>query len=218
MRVGTDGVLLGAWTDVSSAQSILDIGTGTGVIALMLAQRSTAIINAIDIDAGAIQDATDNFEQSPWKNRLTASQISLQEFSSSMQKKYDCIVSNPPFFTSAQKPKQNNRLMARHTDSLSFDDLLINVGSLLLPRGKFSVVLPAEEEHAFQHQAGKYRLFLTRIIRVKPNPEKPITRVLMEFQTEGKLISEDELTLETTTRHEYTKTAIELLKPFYLYL
>jgi tRNA1Val (adenine37-N6)-methyltransferase len=216
MRVGTDGVLLGVWCQVENCNLILDIGTGTGLIALMLAQRSDAKIDAIDLDHGAIIDAQQNFMQSPWSNRLMANEISLQDFTKVAIKTYDLIVCNPPYFNNAVKAKQKNRALARHTDALSFDDLIKNVAQLLTENGRFSVVLPAETEQNFRSIAANYKLFTTRITRIKPKPSKPIVRVLMEFQFDALTTSVSELTLETDTHHEYTSEFREMVKDFYL--
>lgn len=218
MRVGTDGVLLGAWTEVENATTILDIGTGTGVVALMLAQRSSAQIDAIDIEEGAIKDARHNFEQSPWNSRLNVFHSSLQNFAEKPVKKYDCIVSNPPFFNNSVQSAKKERALARHTDSLSFIDLIESVSKVLHPNGTLNVVLPSEAEKEFRSCANKERLFATRITRIKPNPNKPIKRVLIQFNFEGELMKENELIIETETHHVYTSEAISLLKDFYLQL
>jgi len=218
MRVGTDGVLLGTWTQVENATNILDIGTGTGVIALILAQRSSATIDAIDLDEGAIADAQLNFRESPWNDRLTAVQSSLQQYTETASEKYNCIVCNPPFFNNAVKSKNENRAMARHTHSLSFDDIARGVSKLLDEDGCFSLVLPAEAEKEFRSIAANYRLFASKITRVKPKPSKTIVRVLMEFQFDAKMPITNELTLETETHHEYTLEFSEMVKEFYLKL
>lgn len=218
MRVGTDGVLLGAWANVEGNNSILDIGTGTGVIALMLAQRSNANIDAIDIESGAIQDAIFNFKQSPWNNRLNATQISLQEFVGKAGKKYDCIVSNPPFFNNSAKSAQKEKALARHTDTLNFSDLISGVAKLLNPTGWFCVILPIDTENIFRQTALRYGLHLTKITRVKPNVNKPCKRVLLQFEFEVKNIVADQLIIETETRHAYTPEFIQKLKDFYLNL
>lgn len=218
MRVGTDGVLLGAWANTYNAQNILDIGTGTGLIALMLAQRSNANIYAIDIDKSAIIDATYNFEQSAWANRLSVSLNSLNDFAQSTNQQYDVIVCNPPFFTESKKPDCKKRELARHNNSLSFEELAINAAKLLNPNGKFSVILPAESERTFKIAASEARLFASRICRVKPKPLKAPKRVLIEFMFESDHAEESELTIETEQHHVYTSHFKALVCEFYLSL
>ena len=218
MRVGTDGVLLGAWVKKSDYSRILDIGTGTGLLALMLAQRFNAEIDAIDIDINAINDAKQNVSNSPWKNQINVFHSSIQDFSKITKHNYDLIVCNPPFFNNGVKPKDDKRKLARHTDSLSFSDLLNAAATVLKTDGTFNVILPLECEKEFKNFAFKQRLFATRITRIKPNPIKPIKRVLIEFQFEGELISENELTVEREIRHSYTPEFTNLVKDFYLNL
>ncbi|MCF8358819.1 MAG: methyltransferase [Prolixibacteraceae bacterium] len=216
MRVGTDGVLLGAWATVNAAETILDIGTGTGVIALMLAQRSTALIDAIDIEEGAIADAELNFRNSPWGERLNLFHTSLQNFQPI--KKYGCIVCNPPFFNNSLPSKSEKRKLARHATSLTFPEMIKGVAERLKPSGYFSLVLPAGEETDFIAIAANTGLILNRITRVIPRPGLFPVRVLMEFGFEETDVKADELVLETGNRHEYTPEAVKLLKDFYLKL
>lgn len=218
MRVGTDGVLLGAWANTYNAQNILDIGTGTGLIALMLAQRSNANIHAIDIDKSAIIDATYNFEQSVWANRLSFSLNSLNDFTQSTNQQYDVIVCNPPFFTNSIKPDCKKRELARHNNSLSFDELATNAAKLLNPNGRLNVILPAESERTFKIAASEARLFASRICRVKPKPSKAPKRVLIELMFESDHAEESELTIETEQHHVYTPHFKALVCEFYLSL
>lgn len=214
MKVGTDGVLLGAWSKAIEGK-ILDIGTGTGLIALMLAQRTkTALIDAIEIDKLASEDAQKNFDNSVWKERLISFNSPLQDFQP--QKEYDLIISNPPFFINATKAPEINRNNARHTDSLSFDELISSVKRLLANTGIFSLILPINEANHFIELAQLNKLFLNRKCLVKPSPTKAAKRTLMEFSFTKKEIVEEELTIETENRHEYTKEYISLTKDFYL--
>jgi tRNA1Val (adenine37-N6)-methyltransferase len=216
MRVGTDGVLLGTWASVEGMKNILDIGTGTGMISLMLAQRCKAIIHAIDIEEGAVTDATHNFDRSPWKDRLTVYPSGLSNYAQGCPTKYDGIVCNPPFFINSKKPDCKIRELARHTSSLSFSELVINAAKLLNPNGRFSVVLPIESEQQFRVEASHARLFPVRICRVQANPLKPFKRVLMELAFEAGLLTETTLTIETGQRHIYTPDFKCLVKDFYL--
>lgn len=214
MKVGTDGVLLGAWSKAKEGK-ILDVGTGTGIIALMLAQRTkTALIDVIEIDKKASKEAQNNFNNSDWEERLISINSSIQNYHP--QKKYDIIVSNPPFFINATKAPKANRNNARHTDTLSFDELIDSVKRLLANTGIFSLILPINEAELFIKLAQQNKLFLNRKCLVKPNPSKSAKRVLMEFSFSEKEIVEEELTIETENRHEYTKEYISLTKDFYL--
>lgn len=214
MKVGTDGVLLGAWATIPDGL-VLDIGTGTGVISLMLAQRNAnSIIHAIDIDKNAFLQSKSNFESSPWSNRINAYHSSLQDFEP--DKRYQLIVSNPPFFVNSSKSQNEAKNTARHTDELSFDTLLQSVASLLLPDGIFSVVLPFSAVSEFVELAKNQHLFLNRLCEVKPNLAKPPKRALMEFVLQEKELETTSLTIETNQRHVYTLAYQNLTKDFYL--
>lgn len=216
MRVGTDGVLLGAWVSVKGISSILDIGTGTGVIALMLAQRSTATIDAVDIEEGAIADAKLNFANSLWSDRLNLFHTSLLDFQT--MEKYDCIVCNPPFFSNSLPLKNEKRKLARHTTSLPFPELIGGVVSRLKTTGHFSLILPAEEENNFIKLAANSGLHLNKITRVIPRTGLNPVRVLMKLGYNVAEALEYELVLETVNKHEYTPEAAALFKDFYLKL
>jgi tRNA1Val (adenine37-N6)-methyltransferase len=217
MKVGTDGVLLGAWASALHVKDILDIGTGTGLIALMLAQRNHAAqIDALEIDANACEQARLNFKQNEWMYRLRVIEDNLQHYSRSASKKYDLLVSNPPFFNNALKNECQKKALARHTDSLSFQDLLHGVKLLLQPNGLFCVVLPADEKEKFIHLAIKEGLFLKNILLVKPTPVKQPKRVLMEFSFHKLEVSEHIMVVEEFGRHGYSEAYKELTKDFYL--
>jgi tRNA1Val (adenine37-N6)-methyltransferase len=218
MKVGTDGVLLGAWTDIEGVNSILDVGTGTGLIAIMLAQRSNANIVAIDNEPSACRDAKLNSASSPWSSRIEVVGKSLQDYSAEIQQAFDCVVCNPPFFTNSLKPVDAKRSLARHNDQLPFDALLKGVSSILSPTGHFSVILPITAEAEFRMLAANYRLFPSRITRVRPKTSVEPARVLLEFRVEGVLESENLLTIETEKHHEYQPEFIEMVNDFYLKL
>ena len=214
MKVGTDGVLLGAWTTTTEGP-ILDIGAGTGLIAIMLAQRTkTALIDAIEVEDAASLQAQDNIETCSWKNRISIHHLPIQKFEPNIT--YDLIISNPPFFLTSTKAPNQERNTARHTDTLSFNDLIVSVIRLLSPNGIFSLILPINEADLFSSLAKSQSLFLNKKCTVKPNPTKPAKRVLMEFSFSTKEMIETELTIETVTRHQYTKEYICLTKDFYL--
>jgi len=182
MKVGTDGVLLGAWSPLPSRASarVLDIGTGSGLIALMLVQRmehSECSITAIDIAPDAVAQSKINFEQSPWKDRLSSLQCALQDMHT--DELFDLIVSNPPYFQSSLKNPDYARALARHTDSLSYQDLILHAARLLAPHGILSLILPAEAEQEILVLAKKYGLIPTHITYVHSKPGKGITRILL---------------------------------------
>jgi len=224
MQIGTDGVLLGAWVSLHRhPQSILDIGSGTGVIALQLAQRSQAMtIDAIEIDDDAYEQCTENFENSPWGDRLFCYHASVQEFAeelasgdSSEIEKYDVIVSNPPFYSEDFKSRDAARDRARFTESLPFDHLLVCAAHLLSENGTFSVIIPKKEETHFIEMAAQVQLYPFRICNVQGTPTSEVIRTLLEFSFQKTDIETSFLTIEKS-RHDYTSDYIALVKDFYL--
>jgi tRNA1Val (adenine37-N6)-methyltransferase len=218
MKVGTDGVLLGAWAPIEHhPYSILDIGTGTGLIALMLAQRSDAEqIDALEIDENAYEQATDNFENSPWNDRLFCFHAGLDEFVDEPEDEYDLIVSNPPFYSEDYKTDNEQRDLARFTDALPFEDLIEAADLLLSEKGIFAVIIPFKEEQRFIALAEQCELYPTKITRAKGTPVTETKRSLLAFsRTESIDIPIDELVIETA-RHQYTPEYIALAKDFYL--
>lgn len=218
MKIGTDGVLLGAWSPIDHyPNSILDIGTGTGIIALMLAQRADAEqIDALEIDEEAYEQATDNFENSPWNDRLFCFHAGLDEFVEDPEDEYDLMVCNPPFYSEDYKTESKQRDLARFQDAMPFEDLIEAAALLLSENGIFSVVIPFKEEEKFVSLCEELDLFPQKITRVRGNSSSEIKRSLMAFgRTEIALIAIDELTIETE-RHIYTPEYIELTKDFYL--
>ncbi|MDP3914198.1 MAG: methyltransferase, partial [Bacteroidota bacterium] len=164
MKVGVDGVLLGSWADISGAKRILDIGTGTGLIALMMAQRNPdAQIDALEIEPEAFQEAVFNIQQSPWNERIQIELCSFQEFSGKADLKYDLIVSNPPYFTNGHKAPLENRSTARHSDSLPLGDLISGAIGLLNKTGKIALVLPIESLQEITTLADLNKLFIARL-------------------------------------------------------
>lgn len=218
MKIGTDGVLLGAWTPIQhNPNSILDIGTGTGIIALMLAQRSDAgQIDALEIDENAYEQAVDNFENSPWGNTLFCFHAGLDEFVEEPEDEYDLIVSNPPFYTEDYFSNNEQRDLARFADAMPFEDLIEAAALLLSEDGIFSVIIPFKDEEQFVALANEYELYPLKITRVKGTPTSEIKRSLLAFGRSEKINPQiDELVIETT-RHVYTPEYIELTKDFYL--
>ena len=217
MKVGTDGVLLGSWVVISAKEErILDIGTGTGLISLMMAQRSPAkVVDAVELNEAAYQQAAENFKESDWSDRLSCHHSSFQEFSNEMEGNYDLIVSNPPFHISTQKTVLEDRAMARHSDNLPFIELLLGVAKLLNKKGSCAFIIPFSEQDNFIVLAEKKGLFPSRIMHVKGNNESPIKRSLLQFSFVKNEILKKELVIENS-RHIYTKDYIELVKDFYL--
>jgi len=218
MKIGTDGVLLGAWTPIDNNPfSILDIGTGTGIIALMLSQRSHAEqIDALEIDEEAYEQAVDNFENSPWGDRLFCFHAGVDEFVEEPEDEYDLIVSNPPFYTEDYKTENQQRDLARFADALPFEDLIEAAALLLSENGIFSVIIPFKEEENFIAIAKEYELYPIKITRVKGTPTADLKRSLMAFsRDENTTAATNELIIETA-RHIYTPEYIELTKDFYL--
>ncbi len=217
MKIGTDGVLLGAWTSLkNNPSSILDIGTGTGIIALQLAQRSDAeIIDALEIDANAYEQAVENFENSEWGDRLFCYHASLEEFHQEIDEKYDLIVSNPPFYTDAFESENDARNKARFTSSLSFEVLFKAISKLLSNNGLFSLIIPVKEKGKIIELASKVALSPKRICNVKGTPTSEIKRCLLEFSFHKSDVETTELIIETS-RHQYTEAYQELVNDFYL--
>ena len=218
MKIGTDGVLLGAWTPIDNNPfSILDIGTGTGIIALMLAQRSNAVqIDALEIDEDAYEQAVDNFENSPWSDRLFCFHAGLEEFVEEPEDEYDLIVSNPPFYTEDYKTDNEQRDLARFADAMPFEDLIEAADLLLSENGIFSIIIPFKEEGRFLAIAKAYELYPFKITRVKGTPTSETKRSLLAFSRKETIdFPVDELIIETA-RHIYTPEYIDLTTDFYL--
>lgn len=229
MKVGTDGVLLGAWAPlINNPYNVLDIGAGTGLISLMLAQRSYAEqIDAIEIEENAYEECVDNFENSPWADRLFCYHAGLDEFVEELQEideatnefemveQYDVIVSNPPFYTEDYKTPEEARDLARFADALPFDELVEAAYLLLSENGIFSVIIPYSAEENFIALAKQSLLFPLKITRVKGTPTSEIKRSLLAFTRIEQTPIIDEIVIETA-RHQYTPEYIELTKEFYL--
>lgn len=218
MKVGTDGVLLAAWTPINhNPFSILDIGAGTGIIALMLAQRTNAEqIDALEIDEEAYEQSVGNFENSPWSDRLFCFHAGLDEFIDEPEDEYDLIVSNPPFYSEDYKTTNEQRDLARFQDAMPFEELIEATDLLLSENGIFAVILPFKDEENFITLAKEAELYPVKITRVKGTLSSAIKRTLLAFSRYEKPdIEIDELIIEIE-RHVYTPEYIELTKDFYL--
>lgn len=217
MKVGTDGVLLGAWCPIDNNPfSILDIGAGTGILSLILAQRSNAVqIDAIEIDENAFEQCVENFESSPWGDRLFCYHAGLDEFMEEPEEDYDIIISNPPFYTEDYKTENEQRDLARFSDALPFENLVEAANLLLSENGIFAVIIPFKEEEKFIALAKDFQLHPFKITRVKGTPTTEIKRSLLAFSKTQKQTLVDELIIEMA-RHQYTEEYIDLTKDFYL--
>jgi tRNA1Val (adenine37-N6)-methyltransferase len=220
MKVGTDAVLLGAWCSLETCpDTILDVGSGTGLISLMMAQRSDAeTIDAVEIDPDAYEQNVANFEKSGWSDRLFCYHSSFQDFSQEMKEEdeeYDLIISNPPFYNDNFETDNISRNTARFTSALSFRDLLEGTSKILSDSGVFTIIIPFKEEVAFVSLARKYGLFLNRVCRVRGTENSEIKRSMLDFSFYQKELEETTLVIEKD-RHIYTQEYVNLTKDFYL--
>jgi len=213
MKVGVDGVLLGAWADCRNVKNVLDAGTGSGLIALMLAQRSDAHVHAIDIDENACKQAEINFNHSPFSNRLSIEQVDFQYFSSSVG--YDLIVSNPPYFANSLKSPDKNRNLARHNDRLPLEVLINKSASLLNPQGKIAFILPFDLWEQAHSLAIENQLFLCRKSLVSSIRNQPPKRVLLEFSLTERGITENSFYIGEE-KQTYSDEYRALTEDFYL--
>lgn len=225
MKVGTDGVLLGAWASVGPyTNRILDVGSGTGLIALMMAQRCPhAEIDGIELDPEAFEQGVENFEQSPWDSNLFNYHASFQEFAEEIEDQYDLIISNPPFFDHGDRT-EGPRKLARDKTTLPLADIISGADRLLSEQGHLALVLPADQEQNLRALLSKFNYFLTRITRVRGHAQSPIKRILVECSravngktaenTAQKTIT-SELIIEHQ-RHDYTEEFKALVREFYL--
>ena len=215
MKVGTDGVLLGAWVQVDTAKRVLDIGTGTGLIALMVAQRSAACVVGTDIDGEAVEQAMENVNASPWKNRICICRKDVMQMNGEEYGSFDVIVSNPPYFVEEVRCPDERRDTARHTGNLTFGNLLTAVEKLLTEDGVFSVIIPADVGDFFVSLAAEKHLYIQRKMLVYSKPGAEPKRVLLAFGRKICAYDTEHLVVELD-RHVYSKDYIELTKDFYL--
>jgi tRNA1Val (adenine37-N6)-methyltransferase len=218
MRIGTDAVLLGSWINPENRLNILDIGTGCGVIALMMAQKCSAAISAIDIDENSAHQASENFRNSPWKNRMSSLHCSFQEFTRLPGHTFDLVITNPPYFRNSLRSSLKSRNIARHDDLLNAHDLLSGVTRILHSDGRFCIILPAEDAATFRLLAKAYNLFLIRQLLVKSKPGLISKRIAMEFSfTSPGLVVTEEMIIRRED-NSFTEAYRELTRDFYLEL
>ena len=214
-RVGTDGVLLGAYADVTGAKRILDVGTGTGLIALMIAQRCDADIFAIEPDHDSYLQSCENINRSRWADRIAVIESTLQEFED--KKTFDLIVTNPPYFSDSIRNPDTRKAIARHNDTLTSDDILKNSSRLLTENGKLQLIMPFSEGNVFIAEAADYGFYCHDILRIKPLPTSEIRRLIIAFGRNKQRPAEKFLTIEHGKRHDFTEDYKKLTGDFYLH-
>jgi tRNA1Val (adenine37-N6)-methyltransferase len=214
-KVGTDGVLLGASADVSGTRKILDIGTGTGLIALMLAQRCYAEISAIESDHDSFEQACSNVSQSKWHDRIKVVYAELQSYDPE-DVRFDLIVTNPPYFTDSLKNPDMGKAATRHNVTLNNDELLKGVSRLMTEDGRLQVIMPYVEGNIFIAEAQEYGLYCSSILKIKPLPTSEIRRLILTFSGRKEKATEKFLTIEHGERHEFTEEYKKLTREFYL--
>lgn len=213
-KVGTDGVLLGAVADLNGVRRLLDIGTGTGLIAIMTAQRCEADIVAIEPDYDSFIQCCENVSLCRWKERITVENITLQEYGDN--EKFDLIITNPPFFTDSLKSPDPRRTVSRHNDSLTNAEILSNASRLLREDGRLQLILPYAEANIFITEASEYGFFCNSIMKIRPLPTSQTRRMILIMSRQRIRATERFLTIEHGKRHEFTEDYISLTKDFYL--
>jgi len=221
MKVGVDSVLLGAWAEADHVSRILDVGAGTGLLSLMMAQRyPDALIDAVEIDHEACRQANENVEESVWSSRIRVTCADFTDYVEDCAYRYDLVISNPPYFTASLKPQDKKRDVARHNDSLPHRLLLAGSAKLLTPAGMLAVVLPPAEALSFIAEAATYNLLVRRMLHVQTVPSKPVYRILVELSKTPphfpETDSERRLCIEKPDRSDYTDAYKQLTKEFYL--
>ena len=216
MKVGTDGVLLGAWCSCANARCVLDVGTGTGLIAMMVAQRSDAQVAAVEIDSSACIDAVGNFGNSPWSDRIELFNLPIQEFADECHVRFDLIVSNPPFFSNSLKAPSAGRALARHDDTLPVTDLFSCATRLLSDNGRLSVIIPADRLADYDAEAAHHHLSVVRRAMVRPNPNSPFHRAMVEYGYNDTIVTDEIISIETDEHGVYSPEYIALTRDFYL--
>ena len=217
MKIGTDAVLLGAWADIETAESILDIGTGTGILALMAAQRnSKARICGIEYDDEAYLDALENVGISKWSDRIDILSCDIRKYQP--KNKFDAILSNPPFFSAGKTSPDIRRSKARHTTTLTSKQLLHSVSYLLSEKGQFHCILAMSEYNQFLKYVEEHNLYIIKEVLVRPHLKKPVHRILLSMSFKNSLIQRKSMVLHNEGEREYSEGYVCLTKDFYLYM
>lgn len=216
MKVGTDAVLLGIWTELNGVKTVLEVGTGSGIISLLLASRAKLKIDAVELDKASCEEATENFAAAELKSELKVFHSDFNDFVASHQEKYDLIISNPPFFINDLKSENQSRRQARHTDTLTYGQLIQGTLKLLNPLGKLSVVLPYKESRIFIPMAKEVGMFLQKQMLVFPKHCTPPNRINLLFGKEESVLKTDKLIIRKEDGN-LTQQYLDLVDDFYLY-
>ena len=216
MRVGTDAVLFAQWVDVASSDNALDIGTGSGIIPLILAQKGVGSVDAVELDSDSYEEANLNFSISVYSDRLSVVQNDVRDYAANNEKKYDLIVSNPPFYASDVKPIKEKKVMARHVSTLSFKDLLVAAKKMMKEDARFALVLPFYESRLFIKEAENLGFYLQKEFLISPIEGKEPNRVNMQFVLNEVESVETVLFTIRNKDYSYTDEYKEFLKEFYL--
>ena len=215
MKVGTDSVILGSWTNLDNVHHILDAGTGTGLLALMVAQRAPdAYVDAVEIDPVAAAQASENVNASTFSDRIRVYEGDFLEFDK--EQVFDLIICNPPYFSDSLLPPDSRRGTARHEGNFGAESLFEHGSGMLHPEGRISLVIPAEMESDLSVVAGKYGMFPERILEIYPTPVSIVKRICLEFGRGGQQAVREKLIIEERGRHQYSQAYQELTEPFYL--
>lgn len=217
LKLGTDAVILGASTEFSNPKSILDIGTGTGILALMMAQKYNCKITAIDIEKGAFENSQQNFIQSPWSKNVTSEHISLEDFTKKQTEKFDGIICNPPFFSKSLLSENTNKNIARHTITLTPENLFQNISRLLSVNGKCAIIIPYSEKQIFVEASIVNQLYVIEEVEISPFYNSPANRLILIFSRTWNPLIKKTISIRETPL-EYSKEYKELTKEFYIHL
>ena len=216
MRVGTDAVLFAQWVELSSSDSVLDVGTGTGVIPLILAQKGVGSVDAVELDSDSYEEASLNFRISVYSDKLSVVHNDVRVYADNAEKKYDLIVSNPPYYASDVKPIKEKKVMARHVSTLSFKDLLVAAKKMMKEDARFALVLPFYESRLFIKEAENVGFYLQKEFLISPIDGKDPNRVNMQFVLKEVESVERQLFTIRNKDYSYTKEYKEFLKDYYL--
>lgn len=217
MKIGTDAILLARWTEVSDNDDVIDIGTGCGLIPLMLAQKGIKSADAVEIDNDSYEEAAQNFSNSAWNSRLSAIHDDIKHYAEICEKKYDLVVSNPPFYFGDNIPEKAKKGLARHTNTLSYNDLLSAVKKIMKPEGRFSLVLPAIESKTFLKDAENHGFYLEKELLIVPIEGKEPNRINMQLVVNQVNSIKTETFVLRHPDHSFTKEYKDFLKDYYLH-
>lgn len=216
MRIGTDAVLFAQWVDVSSLDVVLDIGTGSGIIPMVLSQKGAGAVDAVELDVDSYEEAKQNFSISIWSEKLNVFNADVRIYADEIEKKYDLIVSNPPFYASDVKPIKEKKVMARHVSTLSFKDLLLSAKKMMNENSRFALVLPFYESRLFIKEAEQLGFHLQKEMHIVPIEGKDANRVNMQFVLNEVDAVDTEIFTIRNKDYSYTEEYREFLKDYYL--